>query len=263
MAKQNQHEETNSGRLSARVVEEGYIRLQEVMQKYRQARDQGNAAAGLQEGLDPTIPLQNEVQTFFSLIRPYIKGKPQLEEYWWGALATYPDKPHQSVEAALAYYREHSIGVWQHQKHTKAIEAAQAQQQPITGGNHAVADGGEIASFRDWHHRLNLSNDVRILAVQKTSADDSFDGHYYIEGRFAVLGLREIDDWQITTRVERVSGGGFMAGETSTNEKREAEPAAKVETAARMLVEVADELSAIATFQPSGERVHGTPVPET
>jgi len=53
-----------------------------------------------------------------------------------------------------------------------------------------------------------------------------------------------------------------MAGETGGRKVQDAEPAKKVETAARMLVEVADELEAIATYEPRGERVHGTPVPD-
>jgi hypothetical protein len=77
-----------------------------------------------------------------------------------------------------------------------------------------------------------------------------------------VLGLRSIRNWTVETHRERQTGDGFMAGETATSETREPEPAAKVETAAEMLVDVADELGAIATYEPSGERVHGTPVPD-
>lgn len=263
MSNQNQHDNGGNSRLSARVVEEGYISLQKTLQTYRQARDQGNAAAGLKPDVDPVVLLQNEVQTFFSLVRPYIKDTPQLEEYWWGAVASYPDKPHQTIEAALDYYREHSVGVWQSQQHTRAIPAEAMQQQTLDGANRAVADGGGPNSLQEWHKRLNLSNTVRILGIETTSTNDEFDGYYCLEGRFAVIGLREVSDWRVTTRKERVQGDGFMAGETATTETREPEPAKKVETAAKMLIEVADELSAIATYKPRGEQVHGTPVPDS
>jgi len=263
MTNQDQHETQNNGQLSAQVVEEGYIRLQETLQKYRQARDQGNAAAGLKPDADPVILLQDEVQTFFSLIRPYINNAPQLEEYWWGALASYPDQPHRSAEAALDYYREHSVGVWQAQQHTRAIPTAALQQQTLDGGGKAVADGAGPESLRGWHKLLNLPNTVRILGIETSAADEEFEGYYYLEGRFSVLGLRQVANWRVTTRTERVQGDGFMAGETSTTETREPEPQRKVETAAHMLIDVADELSAIATYKPRGERVHGTPVPDS
>jgi len=123
----------------------------------------------------------------------------------------------------------------------------------------AVADGGDRIAQR-VARAAGLSNNTRILALEQTSED--FEGYYCLEGRFAVLGLREIPKWEVTTRQERVTSDGFMAGETATREVREPEPAQKVETAANMLVEVADELSAIATYKPRGERVHGTPVPD-
>jgi len=254
--------DANGSRLSARVVEEAYVRLQKAMQTYRQARDQGNSAAGLAPDRDPVILLQNEVQTFFSLIRPFVSDAPQLDEYWWGALATYPEQTHQSIAGAFDYYREHSVGVWQSQRHTRAIPTAKLQQQGADGSATAVADGAGPRSLSEWHELLGLSNKMRLLGYE-TQADETFNGYYFIEGRFAVLGLRDIDQWDITTKTERTHGDGFMAGETATQETRVPEPAAKVETGARMLVEVADELDAIATFTPRGERVSGTPVPDT
>ncbi|MFW5956784.1 MAG: hypothetical protein ACOCQY_05215 [Halorhabdus sp.] len=255
--------DTNASRLSARVVEEGYIRLQETMRTYRIARDQGNAAAGLDRDEDPVIVLQNEVQTFFSLVRPYIKDEPQLAEYWWGALATYPKTRHETVAEAVEYYREHSVGVWQTQKHTVQVPAHQPNL-AAEGGQQALADGGDNpASLEAWHNALGLPKTVRVLTVDQAFDDEEFDGWYYVEGRFAVLGLREIANWKIRTRTERVQGDGFMGGETAVRERREPEPAKKVEAAANMLFEVADELSAIASFTPAGDRVHGTPVPDS
>lgn len=266
MPGKNTQETGENGRLSARVVEEAYIGLQEALKSYRIARDQGNAAAGLKQSADPVIVLQNEVQTFFSLIRPYIKDAPELEEYWWGALAAHPGQPHGTIGEAFDYYREHSIGVWQSQKHTRAVPS-EAVQQPVAGsdggGETALADGGEPLSLAEIHDLLGLSNTIRVLSVRPTGADDDFDGWWCLEGRFAVLGLREIPYWTVETRRQSVGDSGFMSGQNSYQEVREPEPGQKVETAANMLIEVAEELSAIATYEPRGERVHGTPVPDT
>jgi len=181
-----------------------------------------------------------------------------------GRTGLYPDSPHRTVDAALDYYREHSVGVWQGQQHTRAVPTEALQQQTLGGGGQqAVADGAGPSSLREWHELLGLSNTVRILGIEPAGDADDLDGYYCLEGRFAVLGLREIGNWRVTTRKERAQGDGFMAGETSTTETREPEPAKKVETAAHMLIDVADELSAIATYKPRGERVHGTPVPDS
>ena len=248
-------------RVSARVIEEGYIQLHESMRTYRQARDRGNAVAGLASDTDPVLVLQDSVQTFFELVRPYLKDEPRLAEYWRGALAQYPDETFHSATEALEYYVEHSVGVWQTQQHTGAIPTARLQKNGSGNTAEALADGG-ATGLQQWHDALTLPPTVRLLHVEPAFDDEDFDGWYYREGRFAVLGLREVDRWQVRRTTERVNGEGFMGGNTATDETVEGEPAAKVETAARMLVEVADELGAIVSYEPSGERVFGTPVPE-
>jgi len=253
-------EEPRQNRISARVVEEGYVTLQDAMRTYRQARDQGNDAAGLPAGKNPVIVLQDAVQTFFSLIRPYLADEPRLAEYWRGALATHPDTQHRSADAALEYYREHSVGVWQAQHHTQVIPRARMGNGAGAQAT-ALSDGGSPSTLADWHEALNLPATVRVLSVHEAGADDAFDGWFYKEGRFAVMGLREVTDWRVETRRTREHGDGFMAGTAATTEEAQPQPAAKVETAARMLAEVADELGAIATYEPAGDRVHGTPVP--
>lgn len=259
----DQNDDRRNGQLSAQLVEEGYVNLQERMQTYRQARNQTHLAAGLDPGTDPVIMLQDAVETFFHLIRPYVENEPRLSEYWRGALADYPDREFTSAEHALGYFEEHSVGVWQSQSHTRALSTQQAQLP--TGGDAAPAmtDGGGGAPAPDAVHRVaNLSESVRVLVVEEAFDDEDFNGYYFVEGRFAVVGLRDVKNWRVTTRKTRSRGSGFMASETSESEVREPEPAGKVETVAEMLVDVADELNAIATFSPSGDRVHGTPVPE-
>jgi len=251
--------------VSSRLVEEGYVNLQDTMQKYRRARNQGKAAAGMNANTDPVVVLQDAVETFYHVIRPYMENEPRLAEYWHGALAKHPENQHASPGHALEYYRENSVGIWQTQEHTRAISAQGAAVSASGGGAQAtLADGGEAqTSPGAWHDALGLSNSTRVLFVEPALDDDDFQGWYYKEGRFAVLGLRELKDWQVTTKKQRQSGAGFMAGEVSESEVRDPEPASKVETAAMMLIDVADELNAIASYEPSGERVHGTPVPDS
>lgn len=253
-------QDTPQNRVSARVVEDAYVSLQDRMRTYRQARDQGNHAAGLSPDRNPVVVLQDAVQTFFEFIRPFIKNEPRLAEYWRGAIATHPDQQHRSVDAAKGYYRDNSFGVWQIQPHTGSVAAPQLKNERAQ--QIAATDGGAIDPGQ-WHDVLQLPDTTRILRVEPAFDDEQFEGWYYVEGRFAVVGLREIPTWNVATRTRRTNGDGFMAGESAVQEQADPEPAGKVETAARMLVEVADELDAIATYSPRGERVHGTPVPDS
>lgn len=260
----NSDHDNHENRVSSEVVEKAYVTLQEKVRIYRQARDQSNHAAGLNPGTDPVVILQDAVQTFFQFVRPFIKGDPRMAEYWQGAIAQHPDTQHRTVADAKAYYRDNSVGVWQIQTHTGSLPAATTQQQ--NGQQPAVADGGNInvakISPGTWHEELRLPPTTRLLRIEPAFEDDEFEGWYYVEGRFATVGLREVPTWTVETRKERNSGDGFMAAETSSRKIQNPEPAKKVETAARMLVEVADELEAIATYKPRGKRVHGTPVPD-
>jgi len=243
--------------VTARLVEEGYVTLQDRMRTYRQAKHQGNRAAGLDPGEDPVILLQDAVQTFYELVRPYLADEPRLAEYWRGALAQHPDQQFRETAEALDWYREHSVGVWQTQEHTEVLSPDDAS----NGASAAVADGGMPQTFAGWHGVFDLAPSERVLSVMHPGSGGDLGGWMCWYGRFAVLGLREVDRWEVRERATRTSGDGFMAAETATEAVREGEPAAKVETAARMLVEVADELGAIASYEPDGERVHGTPVP--
>lgn len=258
-----EQDDASSGRVTARVVEEGYVSLQDSMRTYRQARNQGHRAAGLPSDADPVILLQDAVETFFELIRPYIKDEPRLSEYWHGGLARHPDEQHDTPGGAVEYYVENSVGIWQTQQHTGAIPAGEQPAQTATGAQGAIADGGVPDSPREWHALLDLPETVRVLRVEPALSDEDFNGWYYQEGRFAIVGLRDVTRWEVRTHTERERGAGFMAGETAASETREPEPAAKVETAARMLIEVADELGAIATYEPAGDRIHGTPIPDS
>lgn len=259
----NQNNEAVERRISARLVEEGYVRLQEQMQKYRQAQNQGNRAAGIKPDTDPVIMLQDAVETFFHVVRPYVEHEPRLSEYWRGAIADYPGEAFQSPDRAAAYFSQQSIGVWQVQQHTRAVEQTpDPQQQQISPGN-ALADGGELPSADKLHKILNLPQTVRVLYAEEAFDDEEFNGVYYIEGRFSVVGLQNVKDWEVTTKQTRMQGDGFMAGQTSTREVRSPEARQKVETAAEMLVDVAEELNMIASYEPSGNRVHGTPVPDS
>jgi len=251
-----QNPETRA-KASGKAVEQAYLSLQDAFRQYRRWRDLGGFEAA--EGAEkPDIALQDSILTFYELLRPYIRNNPSLQMYWKGAIVEYPDNQHPSPAAAIQYYRENSHGIWQIQEHKWSL--SQATQQTDSGGSAtAVADGGEsqnesLESLRDWHRMLGLSDSVRIL--QLTSVDGDW---MVIEGRFAVLGLRDLDNWRIYENSERSSGDGFMSSKTSTDTTYEAEPNRKLETAARMLGEVADKLNVIARFDTSDDPLRQTP----
>jgi hypothetical protein len=241
---------------SGKAVEQAYLSLQDAFRKYRRWRDLGGFEAA--EGAEkPDIALQDSILTFYELLRPYIRNNPSLQMYWKGAIVEYPDSQHTSPAAALQYYRENSHGIWQIQKHEWSL--SQATQNAGGGSATAVADGGETnhdspETLQDWHRALGLSDSVRIL--QLAAIDDDW---MVIEGRFAVVGLRDLDNWRIYENNERTTGDGFMSSKTSTDTSYEAEPNRKLETAARMLSEVADKLNVIARFDTSDDPLRGTP----
>jgi hypothetical protein len=109
---------------SARVVEESYLALQNTLRKYRLLDEFG--VNEFDDNTDePTLALQQEVETFFELIRPYVDGEPGLRDYWEGALAAHPDGFHSSEEEAIDYYQRHSVGIWQRQRHRWPIQNPQ------------------------------------------------------------------------------------------------------------------------------------------
>jgi len=250
------NDDGNSGGLTARTVERVHLSLQESLSEFRLARDNPGSQAAPDY---PGVELQESILRFWELLRPHVRNHGPLEEYWEGAVATYPTKRLHTVAELKAYYFDKSVGVWQIQVHTDQITPQPLKQQ-ANGSQPAIADGGELTAA-EWGEALNLNKNERVLAA------DTLDGVHWVKtARMAVLGLRELDHWQIKRReVREDSSGGFMSGsvkgagfqgENTGSIKTEpvSEPPQKLLTAARMLVEVAEELGAISTYSIADDR---------
>lgn len=236
--------EKNIGNQTAQVIEDTYLALQERITKYRRERDGVNAPGDID---DPLLYLQDGVLTCYELLRPHLTA-PKMAKYREGALAEHPEESMPEAEAKEYYFRN-SCGVWQAQTHIEALTADHLQQAGIRASGSdqpALADGSGLTAA-DWHDALDRPDTSRIVSVAHDPSDPDYQ-FYFKELRFAVLGLRELPDWQVTERVEREHGDGFMAGEVGTRTFKEAEPQEKVETAARMLVDAAHDLGVTPKF---------------
>ena len=239
---------------SGKAVEQAYLTLQDAFREYRRWRDFGGGGGGFDR---PDIRLQDSILTFHELLRPYIRNNPSLKPYWEGAIVEHPQGQHDTPREAIQYYREHSHGIWQAQTHDWVLETG-TQATTASAPAEAATDGGQIEpnTLADWHDVLGLADSVRLLQLLNTGSE-----WVVIEGRFAVVGLRDLDSWRVYESTTRETGEGFMSSQTSTDRSYESEPNAKLETAARMLVEVADKLNVIAKYDTGDDPVRNTPRP--
>lgn len=268
-------EDTPRSTASAQAVEKKYLDLQAALRDYRQWRDYGSivdedeAQHSDESHRNAHLELQDAVLTFYELLRPYLRKNRGLEHYWKGALVSHPEQPHDTTQEAIDYYREHSTGIWQIQEHKQTL-ADYIGEQPsaTTNGETAVADGGENVpqTLDEWGEAIALPPGNRILQLYRV-----MDSWVFEEGRFSVIGLRNLDEWTTEKRQETKNQDGFMTGASggyltdsggNTKTVVVAQPPKKVETAARMLVEAANELGAIAEYDTSDDTPRQTPRPE-
>jgi hypothetical protein len=233
--------------IPTRAIHESYLTLQQSHQQYRRVREQ--------DGDERTArgELQDSVLTFYELLRPHLKHETALSEYWEGKLPDYTGWDFHSARDARQYVQSNSTGVYQVQKHPTTVTVDQQ----------VLADGG-VQGWDEWHDLLGLSWDSeRLISVTEMSPDEreQIDGeatHYATILRCAVLPLRSLDRWQATVRKQRTSGSGFMSGEAAVETTREYQPAQKLVTAKRLLVEAADRLGALSDFEASTQRTEIT-----
>jgi len=238
--------------LSATVVEEAYLNLQKALSVHRTARNKGEAAAPDHVD-DPDVNLQEAVLRFHELLRPYVKDAPGLEEYWEGSVAAHPDDGFESTEDARRYYLEHSTGCWQLQQQWEPVPVQPAAAQ--TAGAQALADGGaEPDTLEGWHDMLNLPKTARVGGAVPAPGDDPLDGWFILVFAHSIIGLRDLASWEVEQQTVRKHGEGFMAGETAEATVYDPEPSKKILVAARMLVECAVEMGALAQFDTVDDR---------
>lgn len=253
-------DDTPTSSLSHREVEAAHHSLQQALSQHRLS---GLAAVDTDAEVDnPDAHLQESIMRFYELLRPHIKRSPKLQKYWEGGLADYPaDGMPTTVRGAKYYYAESSVGVWQIQVDHDTI----IPQQPRTtkGRKVALADGGELPDTpTGWHQRLRLSEYERVYRVQRSPADDVIDGWYTTILQFSILGLRDLDTWEIdeTVKLETDPYGSesFMVaedgGDDNLTKVPDPEPARKLITAARMLIESAVELGALTDYDTADDR---------
>lgn len=235
--------DTKDSGIPTRAIHESYLSVQRAHQQLRQAREHDTDVT------DAQAVLQDEVLTFYELLRPHLKHESALSDYWDGDLPGYTGWDFKSVTEAKQYVMDHGTGVYQVQKHPSTVAVRQK----------ALTDGG-VEGYEDWHETLGLSWDTeRLLSVEPVQQDqreamDADATHYVVVLRCAVLPLRRLDRWQPRVRKERTSGDGFMSGETSVETTREYQPPQKLVTAKRLLVEAADRLGALSDFEASTQR---------
>lgn len=239
--------DTNGSGIPTRAIHESYLSVQRAHQQYRQAREHDTGVT------DAQAAMQDEVLTFYELLRPHLKHESALSDYWDGSLPGYTGWDFDSVREAKQHVMDHGTGVYQVQKHPSTVAVRQKM----------LTDGG-VEGYADWHEILDLSWDTeRLLSVEpiqdaQRQAIDEEATHYVVVLRCAVLPLRRLDRWQPRVRKQRVSGDGFMSGETSVETKREYQPPQKLVTAKRLLVEAADRLGALSDFEASKQRTEIT-----
>lgn len=225
----SQQDDRDTG-IPTRAIHEAYLNLQQAHRSHRQAHD------------DPTrgedrahAEFQDAVLTFYELIRPHLKRKGAMSSFWQGDLPKYPDRWWRSEQEARQYCERHGTAIWGFQRHMHT----QATSPNADGDAAAVADGGgEISGTpSEWHARLNMSDNQRIVGVDR---DDSV--LYWVELR-AVAGLRHLDSWDTKQAKSREQGAGFMAGETPTSVELEYVDIWKLTKAKRLLAEAADKMN--------------------
>jgi len=236
------------GAAAEAAIEDAYIALE-------LAHRESRSIAG--ESEDPAaraslVELQDATTQFFEVLRPYLKGAPGLREYWQGALATHPDTPHDSMEGVASYYFDNSTGVWDVSPPETLSVPVPGQAAAGSATAEALPDGGVPDSLADWHDALSLPPTDRVVSIR--SSAEKGGAHAVDVVRCRVVGLRGLDDWTIGTETIQERGSGFMASEVVEKEVPLTEPAGKITTAKRMLVEVADELGALAALDTVDER---------
>jgi hypothetical protein len=233
--------------IPTRAIHESYLTLQQTHQQYRRVREQ--------DGDEHTArgELQDSVLTFYELLRPHLKHETALSDYWNGNLPDYTGWDFHSARDARQYIETNGTGVYQVQKHPTTVAVDQE----------TLPDGGQLG-WDGWHELLGLSwNTERLISVDEIPSEERRQmgtdaTHYATVLRCAILPLRSLDRWQATITKQRTSGSGFMSGEAAVETKREYQPAQKLVTAKRLLVEAADRLGALSDFEASAQRTEIT-----
>ena len=226
--------ETRDTGIPTKAIHESYLALQQAHRDWRRARDFNS------DERQQRIAFQDQVLTFYELLRPHLRHESGLRGYWRGEVPDYPDEPLESVEAAVRYYQTEGTAVWQLQR--------QPGDAPIPGGDQqTLTDGGLPDSLAGWDDVLGLPDDARLLAIKP---EPDLGTAIYLAA-MPVAGLKQLDNWGTREVVQTEEQSGFLGGQTVEREVREPMPAGWVEEAKRLLVEAADQMALLSEVDAS------------
>jgi len=219
-------EENHSG-IPTRAIHESYLDMQRSLKQYRDAKDRQD-----QHGIDKSHgELQQNVLTFYELLRPHLKQEKAVEGYWFGRLPSYNRDPTQPPDP------EDGEGIIHVQTKRDVVEL-----------NGQVENVDEFETLKDWHDALSMNGNTRITGIARN-------------GNMAVVtlqeyqkGLHHLDQWETKyTRTVRQKEG-FMSDKTEKTIERQRIPIDRLKRAARELATAADELKFLSrTGTPTNE----------
>jgi len=208
-------EDSHSG-IPTRAIHEAYLNMQMSLKEYRQAKDQQNQY----DIEDAHGELQQNVLTFYDLLRPHLKHENTARGYWDGELPSYPTNggPPDPVDG-------------------KGIIQVQKRREPIQLNG---IDTRQLNGLKEWHKALDLNGDARVADV-------------YVDDDMAVIttqeyqkGLRHLDEWETKYKRKVIQKEGFMSDKTETVIEKQRIPIDRLKRAARELSDAADTLGLLA-----------------
>jgi len=226
--------ETRDTGIPTKAIHESYLALQQAHRDWRRARDFNG------DERQQRIAFQDQVLTFYELLRPHLRHESGLRSYWQGEIPSYPDDPLPDVDAAVDYYATEGTAVWQLQR--------QPGDAPIPGGSQqTLTDGGLPETLAGWDDVLGLPDDARLLAIKP---EPELGTAIYLAA-MPVAGLKQLDNWGTRKITQTEDQSGFLGGQTVEREVREPMPAAWSEEAKRLLVEAADQMALLSEVDAS------------
>lgn len=215
--------------IPTRVIHESYVEMLNGMRQYYRAEQQGSQNHMQRAHAD----LQHKVLSFFEVLRPYLKSKNAVEEYWQGKPPDYSGND----GVAVLDSQTHRVPVdtdkldkdWKNRSmewlHEQAVNS-----QPMLNGN---------AKIEDLYH-------------------DSDSGTLLLQVNQYQTGLSQLDGKYNLTATKVNRGSSYMRSHSSTETQKRKLPVDKLFAAAHALEEAADRLGKLAEIDEAVPRTEIT-----
>lgn len=222
--------------IPTRAIHESYISMQGSLQQFREAKDRGRGNAVQQAH----GRLQQDVLTFYELLRPHLKHESAVEDWWEGKLPNYrhgetPDP-------------EEGKGILHVQTARRQVDMGELDAEALDD----LPDDMSKWGLREWHSAAGLNGSVRVVGVAGLGDTVLLTVQQY------QMGLRQMDDWETKYQRETTRKSGFMADKKDESVTRQRIPSDRLTRAARELSDVADKLGALSNFNASSKRTRIT-----